>query len=170
MASRTVRIEGLTGTLDMLRNLPPELVSKNGGPVKLALMAAARVLQAQAQANVQAIIDEQNVDGVDSKTTGLLKKSIRVARARMPSGVKGERAGVFVNSRNKYPENRAKNGYAVQVGRQLEYGTEKRDAKPWLRPAFDSKKEEATATFVSEVNKRGQALINKMARAARAKK
>ena len=169
MPIETVHLEGLRGTLDMLKRLPPELVSKNGGPVKLALKKAAEVLRDAARANVQRIIDEPNLDEQASKSTGLLKKSIVAARGKMPPGLKGERYSVRIRKNQKYPETRGKGLTAVQIGRQLEEGTERRDPKPWLRPAFDEKKGAAVDTFVSEVNRRGQALIDKLDREAKAK-
>ena len=169
MASETVHLEGLRGTLDMLKRLPPELVSKAGGPVKLALKKAAEVLRDAARANVQRIIDEPNLDEQATKSTGLLKKSIVAARGKMPPGLKGERYSVRIRKNQKYPETRGKGLTAVQIGRQLEEGTERRDPKPWLRPAFDEKKGAAVDTFVSEVNRRGQALIDKLDREAKAK-
>lgn len=169
MASETVHLEGLRGTLDMLKRLPPELVSKSGGPVKLALKKAAEVLRDAARANVQRIIDEPNLDEQATKSTGLLKKSIVAARGKMPPGLKGERYSVRIRKNQKYPETRGKGLTAVQIGRQLEEGTERRDPKPWLRPAFDEKKGAAVDTFVSEVNRRGQALIDKLDREAKAK-
>ena len=169
MPIETVHLEGLRGTLDMLKRLPPELVSKNGGPVKLALKKAAEVLRDAARANVQRIIDEPNLDEQATKSTGLLKKSIVAARGKMPPGLKGERYSVRIRKNQKYPETRGKGLTAVQIGRQLEEGTERRDPKPWLRPAFDEKKGAAVDTFVSEVNRRGQALIDKLDREAKAK-
>lgn len=169
MASETVHLEGLRGTLDMLKRLPPELVSKSGGPVKLALKKAAEVLRDAARANVQRIIDEPNLDEQPSKSTGLLKKSIVAARGKMPPGLKGERYSVRIRKNQKYPETRGEGLTAVQIGRQLEEGTERRDPKPWLRPAFDEKKQAAVDTFVTEVNRRGQALIDKLDREAKAK-
>ena len=169
MPTETVHLEGLRGTLDMLKRLPPELVSKSGGPVKLALKKAAEVLRDAARANVQRIIDEPNLDEQASKSTGLLKKSIVAARGKMPPGLKGERYSVRIRKNQKYPETRGKGLTAVQIGRQLEEGTERRDPKPWLRPAFDEKKGAAVDTFVSEVNRRGQALIDKLDREAKAK-
>ena len=169
MPTQTVHIEGLRGTLDMLKRLPPELVSKSGGPVKLALKKAAEVLRDAARDNVQRIIDTPNADGLPSKSVGLLKKSIVAARGKMPPGLKGERYSVRIRKNQKYPDTRGEDLTAAQIGRQLEFGTEKRAPMPWLRPAFDEKKEAATLTFVSEVNRRGQALIDKLDKQARAK-
>ena len=165
MAREVVRIEGLRGVLDTLKQLPPEIVSKSGGPVRFALRKAANVLRKEAQANVQRIIDAPNADGDPSDSTGLLKKSIIAGRNKLPPGIKGERFVVRVRTnRASYPDDRGKNRTAVQIGRQLEYGTEKRRPMPWMRPAFDAKKHAAVQTFVDEVKKRTQVVIDKIAK------
>ncbi len=162
MAIETIRIEGLAGVLDALKRLPPEIVSKAGGPVKLALKKAAEVLRDEARANVQRIIDEPNKDGMPTESIGLLKKSVVAARGKMPTGLKGERYSVRIRKNQKYPESRGEDLTAVQIGRQLEYGTEKRAPYPWLRPAFDAKKTAAVETFTSEMNRRTTAIIKKI--------
>lgn len=168
MARESVRVVGLEGVLKTLRQLPPEMVSKNGGPVKAALRKAAQVLQAQAQENVQRIVDTPNIGGLPTESIGLLKRSIVVARGKqMPSGGKGEIQLVKIRRNQKYPaELQDKTGKlsAAKVGRLLEQGTERRSAMPWLRPAFDAKKGEAVSTFVVEINKRLARLVKKLAR------
>lgn len=170
MTKEFIRIEGLAGVLDTLKKLPPEIVSKAGGPVKLALRDAANLLRDEAKVNVRKIIDEPNIDGEASKSTGLLLLSIVAGRSKPSPGIKGERFAVRIRARQKYPENRQdkENSLtAVQIGRQLEYGTERREPKPWLRPAFDSKKNEAVAAFTRTLNKRVDALVKKLDRQAR---
>lgn len=169
MTTETVHIEGLRGVLDALKQLPPEIVSKAGGPVKLALKAAAKLLRVEAQANVQRIVDEPNADGQPTKSIGLLKKSLIESRGKMPSGVKGERYTVRIRSGRKYPAERGEGLTAVQVGRQLEFGTEKRQPMPWLRPAFDAKKEAALQEFSNQMNTRVTKIIKKLDAEARAK-
>ncbi|WJJ93443.1 HK97 gp10 family phage protein [Neopusillimonas aromaticivorans] len=87
----TMDVKGLNGALETLRALPAEIVSKRGGPVKLALAKAARVIRDQAKANVRAIVAEPNKDGRPTKSTGALEKSIIVTRGKMRGGVKGEK-------------------------------------------------------------------------------
>ena len=52
MAIETTQIEGLAGVLDTLKRLPPEIVSKRGGPVRAALNKAARMIQKQVIVNL----------------------------------------------------------------------------------------------------------------------
>ena len=51
-----VKLPGLEGVLDTLKSLPPELVSKRGGPVLAALKKGAKVIQLQEKANLRAAI------------------------------------------------------------------------------------------------------------------
>lgn len=163
MAREVVRIEGLRGVLDTLKQLPPEIVSKSGGPVRASLRAAANVLRKEAQANVQRIIDTPNAGGLPSESTGLLKKSIVSARVKPRGGKKGEFFSVRIK-KQPYLADRKTSMQTVQVGRLLETGTERRKPMPWLRPAFDSKKGAALQKFVDEMNKRAQKIIDKIAK------
>ena len=86
MAIESFRVEGLQGVLDTLKQLPPELVSKNGGPVRTALRKASVLIQKQAQANVQSIMDTPNAGGMPAESTGLLLKNIITQRIKPPRG------------------------------------------------------------------------------------
>lgn len=157
------RIEGLAGVMKTMRELPVEITAKNGGPIRSSLRKAALVLRDEAKANVQRIIDEPNIDGEASKTTGVLLKSITVKRGKPPAGKRGEAVMVNIKRRQRYPAGRG-NVTAVQVGRLLETGTERRQAKPWLRPAFDAKKGQAVQIFTSDINARLARLVKKLER------
>ncbi len=168
MATSTVRLEGLAGVLDVLQKLPAEIVSKAGGPVKLALKESAAMLLAEAKHNVRAIVDTPNKGGED-ESTGLLLLSLQSRRSKPPQGKRGEAYIVGIRRGQKYPPNRQnKRGdlTAVQIGRQLEYGTERRAPMPWLRPAFDAKATQAAQLFVESVTKRTAAIVKKLERAA----
>lgn len=154
VAVETVRIEGLSEVLRTLHQLPQELVSKRGGPVLRALRAAGKVLQAQAQLNVDRIVGQPNKHGIETESIELLRNSILVARGRQPAGTKGETVRVRVKRGAKYPADRQDAGGTVtawKVGFLLERGTERREPMPWMRPAFDAKKQEAMNTFRTEV-------------------
>lgn len=166
MARETVKIEGLDGVLKTLRELPPEVVSKNGGPVRSALAKAARMMRDEAAANVQKIIDAPNIGESQTESIGLLKKSIQARRGRL-KGEKGELYVVRIKPKQMYPDkfqDKRNSVSAAKVGRQLEYGTEKRMPMPWLRPAFDAKKGQVITLFVSELNKKLGAIVRKLAR------
>lgn len=165
MARETVRVTGLSEVLRALEQLQREIGDKAASPVRLALRDGAKVLVDEAKSNVRRIIDEPNESG-ENESTGLLLLSIRAARGRMPPGKKGE-AMVIGVKRGVYPANRqAKKEQltAVQIGRLLEYGSERREPMPWLRPAFDAKKNEAVAVSKTSLTTRVEKLIKKLAR------
>ena len=164
MAREPFRIEGLEGVLKTLKALPPELVGKNGGPVRVALRKAALIILTEAQANVQGIIDTPNIGGDVAESSGLLKSNIVATRRRMPAGLKGERFAVRVR-RKTYPEQGAgKKRTTAQIGALLEQGTERREPMPWMRPAFESKKREAVAVFERELPRAIDRIVKKLAR------
>ena len=167
MVRETVRIEGLQGVLRTLQQLPPEIVSKNGGPVRFALRKAAQVIQKEAISNLERVIAEPNADGEES-STGLLKKNIVLTRGRRNS-FKGESFLVRIRSK-RYPESTGKKSVTTaQVGRLLEYGTETRAPMPWLRPAYAAKRGEALQVFSVEINKRLNSIQRRLERANRVK-
>jgi hypothetical protein len=170
MAVETVRVEGLRGVLDAFKRFPVEM-AKAGGPVKAGLRAGAQLLRDEAKANVRRIIDTPN-DGGGDKSTGLLLLSIIAARSKMPASVKGERFIVRIRANQKYPEFRQDDSgtlTAVQIGRQLEYGTEHRDPMAWMRPAYDAKREAAMSVIVDVASKRTAALIKRIERESEGK-
>lgn len=166
MTKEVIRIEGLAGVLDTLKKLPPEIVSKAGGPVKLALRDAANLLRDEAIRNVVNIILEPNDSGIPYDGQYTLAKNIVAGRSRPKPGVKGERFAVRVR---RVPYNVGSNAKPVstpQVARLLEYGTENREPIPWIRPAFDAKKNEAVAVFTRTLTKKVDAVVKKLARQA----
>lgn len=170
MSERTeVSIRGLETTLARLEALPAEIVSKGGGPVRTALRKAALLIRDEMRKNVQAIMDEPNVNGEDD-STGTLRDSITVKRGKPHATLKGERYWVMVPKRKRYaPGGKSKSGIGVEtVGQMLEYGTERLvEPKPWAGPAFHAKKLEATLLAVNEVNKGIEAVERKLARIKR---
>ena len=164
MAIESFRVEGLQGVLDTLKQLPPELVSKNGGPVRTALRKAAVLIQKQAQANVQAIMDTPNAGGMPSESTGLLLKNIVAQRIKPPRGQRGERFMVRVRKKRYDGGADWKPRNTAQIGTLLEQGTETRQAMPWMRPAFESKKAEAVAVFERELPAAIDRIVKKLAK------
>ncbi len=164
MARESVRVLGLEGVLAQLKQFPEEM-GKNGGPVKLALRDAMKPLLDQAVANVRAITSTTNADGEDV-STGLLAENIRSKRSKPSNGKRGEAYVVGIRNKPYPPARQAKNQVTTtaQVGRLLEYGSERRSPMPWLRPAFDARKNDAVAVFVASVTKRTAALIKRIER------
>jgi HK97 gp10 family phage protein len=168
MATDLVRIEGLESVLKTLRELPAEVVSKNGGPVRAALRRGAVIIQKQAMANVQEIVDTPNVDG-RFVSTGLAKQSIRIKRVRPLNKQRGEAFIVSVRSQ-RYPnrtiQRKGRKGADLKTNDvlfMLEAGTERRRAMPWMRPAFEAKKGEALQVFATELPRAIDRAVKKLA-------
>lgn len=154
-----MRVEGLAELSKALKALPAEIAGKGGGPLRRAIYQAAKLIKDQAIANAP----------VD---TGNLKKNIVTARVRKnPHG----REGYYVEVRRKrrhYARTRA-NVRAGRVGKtysvtdayygmMVEFGTEKMSPRPFMRPAFESKKQQAAVVFRDELTKAIEAAVKKV--------
>lgn len=159
MATDVVRITGLDGVLDMLQKLPPEVVSKRGGPVKSALRRGALVLLREAKLNLARSTESL---GEDDTSTGLLQKSLIASRGKPPAGEKGER--YLVRVKRRAYQRQGATVTTQQTARWLEEGTEKQPAEPWMRPAFNAKKVEAVTVTTSELNKQIERIVKKLQR------
>lgn len=158
----SVSVKGLDGVLDTLRSLPPELVSRRGGPVRAALRKGAVVIHKQALANLKVSTANQ-----PSYSTGLLQKNLVVTRGKAPLVGKGERYLVRVR-RKVYPgrSGRSAGGKAtttLAAANLLEYGSSKQRAEPWLRPAFAARAEQAIRTIESELVKGVDRIVRRLA-------
>ena len=163
MARESVTITGLDDIVRRLKALGTE-ASKRGGPVRAAVRKAAVVIQKEEQANIRKIIAEPNI-GADI-SSGLLEESVKPVRAKTPRRYKGETYFVLIPKRRRYPISaRTPSGIGVAtVGAMLEYGTSKRRAMPWARPAFHAKKGEAVEVMRDETLKGIARLERKLAR------
>jgi HK97 gp10 family phage protein len=158
MADQVIQLTGLDGVLNMLKQMPAEVVAKRGGPVRKALRKGAVVILKQAKTNLQASTSNETVDGRES--TGLLLKNLIVSRGKPPAGENGERYLIRVKS--KTYGRKGKKFTTQQAGRNLEYGTVKQPAEPWLRPAFNAKAQEAIKTVETELVKDIDRIAQKM--------
>lgn len=158
-----MNVSGLDGVLDTLKSLPAEVVSKRGGPVKLALAKGARLIRDQAIRNVKVSI------GQSDESTGLLAKSIIASRGKQIYGANGERYLVRVKRKAYDGE---KIGKKTKAGKRvtthktaslLEYGSSHQPATPWLRPAVESKGQAAINVIVADLKKRIDATVRKLA-------
>ena len=146
-----MELHGIDGVLMMLQQMPPEIVSKRGGPVRAALRKAAVVIHKQELANLAAAT--ANATTEERRTTsGLLSKNVVVTRGKEPTGTKGERYIVRVR-RKAYPGRDGSPTSTLQSAQLLEYGSSQQPAEPWIRPAFESKAREAIATAEVEIVK-----------------
>ncbi|UXC34782.1 hypothetical protein [Cupriavidus gilardii] len=161
----TSTLHGLDDVLRKLQSLPPEIVSKRGGPVKSGLRKGATVVRDEWRAQVQRIIDAPNKDEIPSKSTGLLQKSIIATRNPRPQQLGANEAYRVRIKSATYPATFGKNVTAYGVGRMLEVGTERRAPMPWAVPGFMASREQALNTVVTEINRAIQRVIRKMEKA-----
>lgn len=122
------RITGLAELSAALKALPPEIASKNGGPLRRALRAAARTVQLRARE-------------LAPKESGRLTRAIVIQLDRNPRNVT-ER--MVVRPRAGKSRNDEKGAWYWHF---VEFGTVKMPAHPFIRPAFDAVKDEALNEF-----------------------
>ena len=151
-----MNLEGLDGVLKTLKSLPPELVSKRGGPVKLALAKGARVIAKEVKKNLRSVVKTD-------QSTGFLLKNIIVSRGKEPTGTRGERYLVRVK-RKIYPDREGKPVSTLKTAHILEYGSEKQTATPFIRPAAIAKYQEAITTVSTDLVKRLDKIVANLAR------
>ena len=156
-----VDIKGLEGVLETLKSLPPELVSKRGGPVLAALRKGARVIDAQRKANLQAVTANTTDEG-KRESTGHLMKQLVVSRGKPPHDGKGERVLLRVR-RKAYPDRTGKTVTSLAAANLLEYGSSTQPAEPWIRPAFQSRAQEAINVTRDELLRRIDGIVRKLA-------
>lgn len=159
-----MQVHGLNGVLEALQSLPAEVVSKRGGPVKLALAKGARLIRDQAKANLRAAI-ALNGD----VSTGLLEKNVIASRGKPIYGSKGERYLVRVRRKAYDGEKigkKQKAGKRVTTHKTaslLEYGSSHQPATPWLRPAVHQKGQAAINVITEDLKRRVDQTVKKLA-------
>ena len=154
-----VRVHGLAETIARLKKLPADLAGKNGGPIRKAAFQAAKVI-------------EEEAERLSPKDTGRLERNIIKIRDRNPRAAEGSptelyrigvRGGGKYGARVRKRERRkvfALGGSIKQANQAArgaekdayywffkEFGTSKMPATPFLRPAFEMKKEAAVKRF-----------------------
>lgn len=157
----SIKVHGLRETVQKLQGLSAALVGKNGGPIRKALFQAAKVIEIEAER-------------LSPKATGRLERNIIKMRNRNPRATQGapvELYHVGVRGGGAYGARRRQRARKKVLGaggsarqaqraavaddkdayywRFIEFGTAKMPARPFLRPAFDSKKEEAVRVFAA---------------------
>lgn len=158
-----VKMLGLEGVLDTLKSLPPEVVSKRGGPVKSALRKGALVILREAEMRLKRATANADEDG-ERTSTGLLEENLIASRGKPPTQGKGER--YLVRVRRKAYGNRKDNRGPIttrKTAQLLEYGSSQQQAEPWLRPAFNAKAREAIHTTERELIKGIDRVVKKLA-------
>lgn len=145
-----VFIEGLDNVVERLQKLPPNMVSRNGGIVLKSLRKGATTIKKSARSNLEQSIRNAGKTGI-SYGTGFTEKKIVIKRRRMRG--KGERVVVTVRPDPHPNQNKYRNRIiqANDIAFMMEHGTSKQPAEPWLRPAFNAQKENATKVVKDEL-------------------
>lgn len=158
------KMEGLQGVLATLQSLPPEVVSKGGGPVRVAVRKAANLIRDEARAQM---IARGNTPGETRRNyaTGFTAKQIIAKRTKLTK-IKGERFVVTVRpvphpSGNKIGKRQIK---ANDVAFIMEAGSAKQPAEPWMRPAYAAKKDLAMQTMETELKAAIDRVVKKLER------
>ena len=152
-----LNVTGLDGVLTTLTQLPASVVSKRGGPVKLALAKGARMLKDAAKVTLTAAIA---ADGSDS--TGETVKALVAQRGKYRGN--GERYVVRVKSK-AYVSARKGKTTTIRTGNLLEYGSKQQRATPWLRPAAEANAQRIVDTVNSDLVQRVNQIVTNLARA-----
>ncbi|HEL5572141.1 TPA: hypothetical protein UOK25_000877 [Stenotrophomonas maltophilia] len=152
-----LQIHGIDGVLSTLEALPAEVVSKRGGPVKLALAKGARLLRDQAKDNFRRSVAQ---GGADSTETTV--ESIVASRGKAPVGTKGERQLVRVKRRSYINAKGAKTT-TLRAAQLMEYGSATQPARPWLRPAIQRRGSQIIDVVSEDLLKRLDQITKRLA-------
>lgn len=136
-----VEVQGLKELADALRALPKELASKSGGPLAKGLRAAANVIKNEAKHRAPVLRNK-----TPYRKPGTVRDAIRVRRDRIQAPGATETFEVYV----KQAKGGSRGTFSPDdpfYWRFLEFGTKKMAARPFMRPAFEAKKDEALNTF-----------------------
>jgi len=164
----TVDIQGLDGVLETLKSLPPEVVSKRGGPVARAVRKGAIVIRDAARARLRAVTSTPGKTGINYGQ-GISAEHVIVKRGK-PKYISegGElyyvsvKSKIHTGSKGIFRKRPIKTNDIAFI---LEYGTSKQPPEPWLVPAFEATKEKAISVTVTELNKDIERIAQKLLKA-----
>ena len=146
----SVKIDGLRELAAALRALPDKL-AKNG--LRAGVYAGAKVIQDEAK--LRAPVYTGPVEQ-GHPPPGTLKRAIIMKQIREESGQRHQVFFVTVRSGKKY-QKQGKKGNLSQDAfywRWVEFGSTKMAARPFLRPAFEAKKEAAVEAIKNKLAER----------------
>jgi len=153
-----MKIEGLDGVVDTLRSLPPEVVSKRGGPVKLSLAKGARFMRDRARENLK----RQIAMGPTTRSTGELEKRVISSRGKKPFGTKGERYLVRVKKRDYLNADGVRTN-PLMTANLMEYGSAHQPARPWLRPVVADHGAAVVTMVSADLKRRVDKVVSQLA-------
>lgn len=143
MARQMFRVEGLAELGRRMRTLGGDIESKIAFG---SVLAGANIIKKEAIRLAPVSSKTSVIDGVKIEP-GNLKKNI--VNKRVPKAQRQMTAEYVVTVRGK-----AKHGFASRVGAIEEFGSVEQTAQPYMRPAFEGKKNEAAAKIVEILRKR----------------
>ncbi|GAB2314485.1 HK97-gp10 family putative phage morphogenesis protein [Stenotrophomonas geniculata] len=149
-------ITGIPGIIRTLSSLPAEVVSKKGGPVKLALAKGARFLRDKERQNLQAVLEPGD------ESTGLLAQNIIATRGKAPSDGNGERYLVRIK-RRMYPGRKGEQVSTLKSAQLKEYGSVHQPARSFIRRTVNERGEETINLVVGDLSVRIDRLVAKLA-------
>lgn len=129
------KLTGADNVLDMLRQLPDEVVSKRGGPVKTWLRKGAKRLQAKLLVQLDRVTSNETTHP-DRENTQTLKRSSIVSRGKPPTDGKGER--YLVRWKRITYSRAGKPVTTHKTAQLLEYGSSEQPAEPFIRPTVQT--------------------------------
>ena len=144
------KVEGLAELAKALRELP-DRVAKNG--LRVSVYAGAKVIRDEARLRAPKATESL---GPNQPPPGTLKRSVIMKHIRELSGGGRQTFYVLVRHGKKY-RNQGKRGNLSQDAwywRFLEFGTRKMAARPFLRPALESRRREAVDAIKQRLSER----------------
>ena len=146
----SVQIKGLAELDRALRELP-DRVARNG--LRASVYAGAKVIRDEAKARAPKAAKSL---GANQPPPGTLKRSVILKHIRELSSLGRQTFFVLVRHGKKYRK-QGKRGTLSQDAwywRFLEFGTRKKTARPFLRPALETKRREATQAIKERLTQR----------------
>ena len=144
------KVEGLAELAKALRELP-DRVAKNG--LRVSVYAGAKVIRDEARMRAPKAAE---VLGPNQPPPGTLKRSVIMKHVRELSGGGRQTFYVLVRHGKKY-RNQGKRGNLSQDAwywRFVEFGTRKMAARPFLRPALESRRRQAVDAIKQRLTQR----------------
>lgn len=157
--NKSVRIEGLRELTRALNELP-DRVAKNG--LRAAVYAAARVIRTEARQ--RAPVAERPMRPNQPKP-GTLRRAIIMKHLREQSGRHRQTFAITVRRGKKYRNQGKKKNLSQDAWywHFIEFGTTKMAARPFLRPALESKRLQAVSAIKNKLLERIQLEARRLA-------
>jgi HK97 gp10 family phage protein len=148
--TETVKIEGLKALDRALRELPDRIANRG---LRASVYAAAKIVRDEAR--VRAPKAAQSL-GANQPPPGTLRRSVILKHIRELSGNGRQTYYVLVRHGKKYRKQGKKGNLSQDAWywRFVEFGTRKMAARPFLRPALESKRREAVNALKKRLTER----------------